>query len=260
MTHEELIETFNVLADTSGRTDRTVVVGAHLDSVREGPGINDNGSGIGAILETALQIAELGIEPKNRIRFAFWSGEEDGLIGSEYYVSQLTKRDIKDTAVNLNFDMVASPNPVRFVYDGDGDAFGTDGPNGSDVIEDVFLNYFASQGLATEPTAFDGRSDYFGFIENGIPAGGLFTGAEDIKSEEQAAIFGGTAGTPYDPCYHAACDTNANIDPVVLEEMADAVAHATLVFGLTKSSVNGTGKGQKGGAADLLYKGNQLKK
>ncbi len=260
VTHDELIETFNVLADTSGRTDRTVVVGAHLDSVREGPGINDNGSGSAAILETALQIAELGIEPKNRIRFAFWSGEEDGLIGSEYYVSQLTKRDIKDTAVNLNFDMVASPNPVRFVYDGDGDAFGTDGPNGSDVIEDVFLNYFASQGLATEPTAFDGRSDYFGFIENGIPAGGLFTGAEDIKSEEQAAIFGGTAGTPYDPCYHSACDTNANIDPVVLDEMADAIAHATLVFGMTKSSVNGTGKGQKGGAADLLYKGNQLKK
>ncbi|MET0932069.1 MAG: M20/M25/M40 family metallo-hydrolase, partial [Mycetocola sp.] len=211
--HVETVDTFNVLADSTGRTDRTVVVGGHLDSVTEGPGINDNGSGTAAILETAIQMAELGIEPVNRVRFAFWSGEEDGLIGSDYYVAQLTKKQIKDHAVNLNFDMVGSPNAVRFVYDGDGDAFGTKGPTGSNVVEDVFNDYFASQGLATEPTAFDGRSDYFGFIENGIPAGGLFTGAEDIKSAEEAAIYGGTAGAPYDPCYHAACDDISNIDP-----------------------------------------------
>jgi Zn-dependent M28 family amino/carboxypeptidase len=259
-THDETIETFNVLADSGGRMDRTVLVGGHLDSVPEGPGINDNGSGTMTILETALQLKELGIHPRNNIRFAFWSGEEDGLVGSDYYVSQLTKKQIKDHAVNLNFDMVGSPNAVRFVYDGDGDAFGTTGPNGSDVVEDVFLDYFASQGLATEPTAFDGRSDYFGFIENGIPAGGLFTGAEDIKSAEEAAVYGGTAGEPYDPCYHQACDTTANVDPVVLEEMADAVAHATLTFGMTTSAVNGTAKGQKGGSAALLYKGSLLKR
>src|SRR5690606_32473407 len=134
-------------------------------------------------------------------------------------------KQLKDHAVNLNFDMIGSPNAVRFVYDGNGDALGTAGPNGSAVVEDVFLDYFASQGLATAPTDFDGRSDYFGFIENGIPAGGLFTGAEGIKSAEEAAIFGGEPGAPYDPCYHAECDTTSNIDPVVLEEMADAVAH-----------------------------------
>jgi len=259
-THDELVETFNVLASTSGRADRTVLVGAHLDSVTEGPGINDNGSGTMAILETAIQMSELGITPTNRVTFAFWSGEEDGLVGSDYYVSQLTKRQLKDHAVNLNFDMVGSPNPVRFVYDGDGDAFGVDGPNGSSVVEDVFLDYFASQNLPTAPTAFDGRSDYFGFIENGIPAGGLFTGAEDIKTPEEAAIFGGEAGAAYDPCYHAACDTTENIDPVVLEQMADAIAHSTLTFAMTSSAVNGTGKGSKGGSADLLFKGNQLKK
>ncbi len=99
--------------------------------------------------------------------------------------------------------MVGSPNSVNFVYDGDGDALGVSGPNGSGMIEDVFTDFFASQGEATEPTDFDGRSDYFGFIEAGIPAGGLFTGAEGIKSTEQAAIFGGTAGSPYDACYHA---------------------------------------------------------
>ena len=125
--------TFNVLADTpGGRADRTVVVGAHLDSVPEGPGINDNGSGSAAILETALQMAELGIAPTNRVRFAFWGGEEDGLIGSDYYVVAAQRPgQLKEHAVNLNFDMVGSPNFVRFVYDGDGSAFGATGPNGS---------------------------------------------------------------------------------------------------------------------------------
>ena len=258
--HVETVNTFNVLADTGGRADRTVVVGGHLDSVPEGPGINDNGSGTAAILETAVQMAALGIEPVNRVRFAFWSGEEDGLIGSDFYVAQLTKKEIKDHAVNLNFDMVGSPNFVRFVYDGDGDAFGTKGPTGSNVVEEVFLDYFESQGLATQPTAFDGRSDYFGFIENGIPAGGLFTGAEDIKSAEEAVIYGGTADVAYDPCYHAACDTIANINPVVLEQMADAIAHATLTFAMTSSAVPGTAKGKGGGADAMQFKGSKALK
>jgi Zn-dependent M28 family amino/carboxypeptidase len=250
-------ETFNILADTAGRADRTVVVGAHLDSVSEGPGINDNGSGSAAILETALQIAASGDAPENRVRFAFWGGEEDGLLGSTYYVSQLSQREIKQHALNLNFDMVGSPNAVRFVYDGDGNAFGLAGPNGSATIERVFTEYFASQGLASEPTAFDGRSDYFAFITNGIPAGGLFTGAEEIKTEEQAAIYGGTAGVAYDPCYHEACDTLANVDLVVLEQMADAIAHTTLTFAETNSAVNGTAKGKGTGSTKMQFKGPQ---
>ena len=252
----QTIDTFNVLADTEGRDDRTVVVGAHLDSVSEGPGINDNGTGSAAILETAIQMAEQDA-PRNQVRFAFWSGEEDGLVGSDYYVSQLTKRDIKDHALNLNFDMVGSPNFVRFVYDGDGSAFGTTGPNGSANIEAVFLDYFASQGLATEPTAFDGRSDYFGFINNGIPAGGLFTGAEGIKSAEQEAIYGGTAGEAFDPCYHQACDDISNVSAEVLEQMADAIAHSTQTFAETTSSVNGTAKGGGNGDANMEMKGNR---
>ncbi|MEX1077594.1 MAG: M28 family peptidase [Homoserinimonas sp.] len=253
---EQTINTFNVLADTEGRADRTVVAGGHLDSVSEGPGINDNGTGIGAVLETAIQMAESGDEPTNRVRFAFWSGEEDGLVGSDYYVSQLTKKDIKDHALNLNFDMVGSPNFVRFVYDGDGSAFGTTGPNGSANIEAVFLDYFASQGLETEATAFDGRSDYFGFINNGIPAGGLFTGAEGVKTPEQAAIYGGTAGEAYDPCYHQACDDITNVNSEVLEQMADAIAHATQTFAETSSAVNGTAKGDGAGSVTMEMKGN----
>ncbi len=240
--HEETVNTFNLLADSRGNADETVVVGGHLDSVLEGPGINDNGSGTAAILETALQMSKKKLVPENRVRFAFWSGEEDGLQGSNYYVSQLTETEIAQHALNLNFDMIGSPNAVRFVYDGDGDAFDMPGPAGSDVIEHTFNDYFASQGLATEPTEFDGRSDYGAFIENGIPAGGLFTGAEGIKSAEQAAIFGGTAGEAYDPCYHAACDDTSNIDPVVMEQMADALAHSTATFAETKTKKHG-GKG-----------------
>ena len=109
-------ETVNVLADSpTGRADRLVVVGAHLDSVAAGPGINDNGSGSSTILEIAEEMAELGIRNRNKVRFAFWGAEELGLLGSEYYVSQLSDQEIQDHFANLNFDMVGSPNYVRFV-------------------------------------------------------------------------------------------------------------------------------------------------
>ncbi|MPZ94892.1 MAG: M20/M25/M40 family metallo-hydrolase [Propionibacteriales bacterium] len=234
--------TTNVIADsTSGRTDRTLVVGAHLDSVLEGPGINDNGSGSAAILETAEELAELG-GTRNAVRFTFWGAEESGLIGSQHYVDQLAARDLKNIRAYLNFDMVGSPNFVRFVYDGDGSAFGVSGPNGSGHIEQTFVDYFASQELASEPTQFDGRSDYDAFINAGVPAGGLFTGAEGVKTAEQAATYGGTAGLAYDPCYHQACDTFANNSDTGLDQMTDAIAHTTLLFAQTKSAINGTGE------------------
>jgi len=252
----------NVIADTpGGRDDRVVVVGAHLDSVPEGPGVQDNGSGSAAILEIALQMAELGIEPTNKVRFAWWGAEESGLLGSEYYVANLSKRDIKNIALNLNFDMIGSPNFVRFVYDGDGSATGIAGPNGSGNIERVFTDYFESQGLDNEPTEFSGRSDYGPFIAVGIPAGGLFTGAEGVKTEEQAAIYGGTAGVAYDPCYHLACDTFDNISLEALDQMSDAAAHAVMTFAMTTSAVNGTDKGNGLPKGQVLeYSGSQLQK
>jgi Zn-dependent M28 family amino/carboxypeptidase len=257
-THDETINTFNVIADSpAGRTDRTVVVGAHLDSVREGPGINDNGSGSATILEIALQMAALEVEPTNRVRFAFWGGEEDGLIGSDFYVSRLSARDIKNHALNLNFDMVGSPNFVRFVYDGDGSAFGIKGPNGSSHVEAVFNDYFASIGLPTEPTAFDGRSDYFGFITAGIPAGGLFSGAEGLKTPDQAMVYGGMEGEQYDPCYHEACDTIGNVDQTALDQMSDAAAHSVLTFAMTSSAVNGTAKGNATASGSMAFHGSK---
>jgi Zn-dependent M28 family amino/carboxypeptidase len=234
--------TENVIADTTtGRPDRTVVVGSHLDSVPEGPGINDNGSGSATGLEVALQIAKLDIQPRNRVRFAFWGAEESGLVGSQYYVDSLTQRQIKDIAVNLNFDMVASPNYVRFVYDGDASDTDSLGSTGSGVVEDVFTDYFDSQGLASEPTAFDGRSDYDAFINVGIPAGGLFTGAEDKKTEAEAAVYGGVPGVAYDPCYHQACDSLTPVadgaDAETYEDLSAAYAGALIVDG-TISNLN----------------------
>ena len=243
-TVSEVRQSENVIAQTTtGRTDRVVVSGAHLDSVLEGPGINDNGSGSAAQLETALQMAELDIEPVNQVRFIWFGAEEAGLVGSAFYVSDLTARETKDIAVMLNYDMVGSPNPGWFVYDGDASDTASAGSTGSGVVEDVFVDFFASIGRATEPTAFDGRSDYDAFVAAGIPAGGLFTGAEDLKTAAQVAKWGGTAGVAFDPCYHAACDTYANVDLTALDEMTDAVAHGILTFAMTSSAVQGTAKG-----------------
>lgn len=260
----EIRGTVNVLAETpGGRDDRIVVVGAHLDSVPEGPGIQDNGSGSATNLEIAEAMAQLDIEPRNKVVFAWWGAEEAGLLGSQHYVDQLSSKQIKDIAVNLNFDMIGSPNYVPFVYDGDGSATGTSGPNGSKNIESIFLEYFSENyDKPVLPTAFDGRSDYGPFIEVGIPAGGLFTGAEEIKTEEEAAEYGGTAGVAYDPCYHQACDTYDNISLDALDLMSDAAAHAVLTFAQTTSSVNGTDKGKSNPkfAEAMDYKGSHLRK
>ncbi len=228
--------TTNVIADSrDGNPDKVLVVGAHLDSVVPGPGINDNGSGTAAILEIAVQMAKLKIKPRQKLRFAFWGAEEVGLLGSEHYVENLTDTQLTKIFANLNFDMVGSPNFVRFVYDGDGSATGTAGPPGSAEIETIFNQYYAGQGLPVEATAFNGRSDYGPFIAVGIPAGGLFSGAEGIKTPAQAAVYGGTAGVAFDPCYHQACDTINNVNTTALFQLGDGAAHAVLTLAMTKT-------------------------
>jgi Zn-dependent M28 family amino/carboxypeptidase len=239
-TESRIATTQNVIADSPrGKLDETVVVGAHLDSVVEGPGINDNGSGSATILEIAQEMAELKYTKKlqRQVRFAFWGAEELGLLGSEYYVDNLNAAQFDRLYANLNFDMLGSPNYVRFVYDGDGSDTPVTGPPGSDAIEDIFTEYFESQGLASEPTEFSGRSDYGPFIAEGIPAGGLFSGAEGVKTPEQAAEYGGTAGQAYDPCYHQACDDITNLNTRALFELGDAAAHAVLTLTRSKSGL-----------------------
>lgn len=238
------LTTRNVFAETaSGDPENVVMVGGHLDSVNAGPGINDNGSGSAAVLETAIQMAK--VKPRNKVRFAWWSAEESGLIGSTHYVNGLSANELGDIALYLNFDMVGSPNFARFVYDGDNSTgAGSTGPAGSDVIERVFYGHFEAEGLPAEPTPFNGRSDYGPFIAKGVPAGGLFTGAEGIKTPQQAARYGGTAGVAFDPCYHASCDTFDNNSDVALDTNADAIAHTTITFAQNTSVINGVrGKG-----------------
>jgi Zn-dependent M28 family amino/carboxypeptidase len=241
----QVITQHNVIAESrAGDPNNVVMVGAHLDSVLRGPGINDNGSAVGAILETARQMAL--VQPRNKVRFALWGGEEAGLVGSTAYMNGLSTEERDQIALYLNFDMIGSPNHVFFVYDGDdSDGVGAGpGPAGSPAIEATFESFYASRGAPYKGTDFSGRSDYGPFIANGIPAGGLFTGAEGIKTAAEAAIWGGTAGQQYDPCYHLACDTYANNNDQALDVNADAVAYGALKYAMDTSDVNGQkGKG-----------------
>ncbi|URN04787.1 M20/M25/M40 family metallo-hydrolase [Actinomadura madurae] len=246
-TFTEKREASNVVADTRrGKADNVVVLGAHNDSVTDGPGINDDGSGVATLLETAKQINKLGGKLRNRVRFAFWGAEEEGLLGSQHYVDALPQAERDKIALNLNFDMLASPNFVRFVYDGDNSAGqnNVEAPAGSGAIEKAFNDHFAKRKLATTPTPFNGRSDYNAFITVGIPAGGLFTGAEGIKTPEQAKVYGGEAGVAYDPCYHSVCDRYDNVNLKGFDQMIDGAAAVTQLFAHSTLTVNGNERKQ----------------
>lgn len=230
----------NVIAELPGKNrDNVVMAGSHLDSVTAGPGINDNGSGSAAILETALTLAKT--KPQNTLRFAWWGAEEEGLLGSAAYVAELSQAEKDKIALYLNYDMVGSPNYIFQVYDADESSFPAPVvvPAGSTALEDLFESYYTWKKLPYDDAEFSGRSDYQAFIEAGIPSGGLFTGAEVVKSEQQAAIWGGTAGAAFDPNYHAAGDDITNLDRHALEVNSDLIAFAQLTYAYSTESVNG---------------------
>jgi Zn-dependent M28 family amino/carboxypeptidase len=230
----------NVIAELPGKNaDNVVMAGAHLDSVPAGPGINDDGSGSAALLETALKMAE--VKPENTVRFAWWGAEELGLVGSTAYVEGLSQAERDRIALYMNYDMVGSPNYIFMVYDADQSTFEAPVavPPGSTAIEDLYESYYTKIGEPYDDTAFSGRSDYQAFIEAGIPSGGLFTGAEEVKTPEQQAIWGGTAGVQFDPCYHEACDDLDNVDLHALEVNSDLIAFAMLTYAYSTESVNG---------------------
>lgn len=226
------VPTYNVIAESKkGNADEIVIVGSHLDSVEKGPGINDNGSGSMSSLEIALQMASVALE--NKVIFAFWAAEELGLLGSEYYVSKLSPEEKSKIKMNLNFDMIASPNYVRGVYNGQSAKNETiRGP--SYKIQQIFENHYKSVELTFEMSDFDGRSDYGPFIENGIPAGGLDSGAEVLKTKKQRESFGGVEGKAFDPCYHLACDTIYNVNYLALEEASQCAGNAIFWFATKK--------------------------
>ncbi len=239
------ITQYNVIAESKeGNPNNVVMAGAHLDSVQRGPGVNDNGSGSAALLEVAEQMAK--VKPRNMVRFAWWGAEEAGLIGSTAYVNGLSQAERNRITLYLNFDMIGSPNHVFFIYDGDdSDAVGNGaGPAGSAQIEKTFEAFFTMRNIPFKGTDFSGRSDYGPFIAVGIPSGGLFTGAEGIKTPAEAAVWGGTAGVSYDPCYHQACDTYANNNDFALDVNSDAVAFSILQYAMNTADINAVrGKG-----------------
>jgi Zn-dependent M28 family amino/carboxypeptidase len=212
----------NVIADLPGRGGGAVLLGAHLDSVASGPGINDNGSGSALVLEVARQARRLGVRSAYGLRFAFWGGEELALLGSRAYVQRLGAVERGRLSAVLNFDMVGSRNFGRFIYDGD------NAPPGSARIEQLFRAYFAAHRQPAAELALAGSSDHAPFADAGIAVGGLFTGADERKPRTLARLFGGTAGRPYDACYHQACDTVANVNLRILSQMADAAAVVAL--------------------------------
>jgi len=244
-TESDTRTTSNVIAETpGGNPNKVVMAGAHLDSVVAGPGIVDNGSGVGTILEIAKQLHKSANINKtglpdglvNKVRFALWGSEENGLNGSAYYVSQLSQAEKDKITIDVNFDMLASSNGVYFVQDGDGlhtDPPGPVQPGRSVELEHVFVDYFTSQGLPVVYRPYDGRSDYQSFVNAGIGAGGLTSGSDQVKTAEQAELFGGTTGQVMHPCYHLACDRLDTVNTRYLNDLSDAGAHAIFTFAQT---------------------------
>ncbi|KAI1105330.1 Zn-dependent exopeptidase [Jackrogersella minutella] len=220
----------NVIASSKGGDAENVVfLGAHSDSVEEGAGINDNGSGSCGILTVAKALAKWGTN--NQVRFAWWTAEEEGLLGSEHYVNTSAKADLDKVRLYLNFDMIASPNYVLGIYDGDGSSYNLSGPAGSAEAEKMFEDYYTSKNLPFVGSEFSGRSDYGPFLDAGVPCGGLAAGSDGIKTEDEVAKFGGTAGIQYDSNYHTAKDNMTNLNLEAFEVTSKAIAHAVATYG-----------------------------
>ncbi|KAF2852834.1 Zn-dependent exopeptidase [Plenodomus tracheiphilus IPT5] len=235
-TDAKLYNTLNVIAETkAGDHDNVIHISGHSDSVTAGPGINDNGSGSIAILEIALQLTNFTVN--NAVRFSWWTAEEAGLLGAEYYVHELPQAEKDKIRLMLDFDMMASPNFAYQIYDGDGSAFNSSGPAGSAEAEHAFAAYFDSVGLNHTEIEFDGRSDYGPFLEAGIASGGIAGGAEGIKTEEEAEMFGGGAGVPYDVNYHEDGDTVNNLNLDAWIEFSRAIAHMTATYAISFDSL-----------------------
>ena len=240
-----MVKSRNVVAQTkTGDTKNVVLVGAHLDSVRSGPGINDNGSGVAAVLETA---ATLGSAPQitNAVRFALWGSEEIGLEGSTKYVRGLDRGQLDDIALYLNFDMLGSPNAGYFTYDGDQSGQPNPEipvravPSGSAGIERTLAGYLNLAGIRPADIPLAKFTGYSPFLTAGIPIGGLTTGSSQRKTEVQARLWGGQAGVAFDPNYHTPGDTIDNIDRQALSVAGPAVAYAVGTYAQSVEGVNG---------------------
>ncbi|MGR6913846.1 M28 family peptidase [[Actinomadura] parvosata] len=231
----------NLIADwPGGDANQVIMSGAHLDSVAAGPGINDNGSGSANLLEVALTLAQRNPTLAKHVRFGWWTDEEQGLNGSEYYVASLSSTERSRIQVYYNYDMTGSTNGGYFI-------------NNINTTGAAYLKEFYDR-LSLQPEEnVEGanRSDDASFRNAGIASSGVAAGASATKTSAQAAKWGGTAGRAYDSCYHSACDTTSNINDTVLDRAADAAMYAvwkqavggtppTRDFSMTASPASGT--------------------
>ncbi|KAI1268827.1 hypothetical protein F5Y18DRAFT_372659 [Xylariaceae sp. FL1019] len=227
----ETINTTNIIIQTKeGDPDNCVMLGGHSDSVGEGPGINDDGSGSLSLLEVATRLTQFSV--KNCVRFAWWAGEEEGLLGSDYYVDTLSNEENEKIRLFMDYDMMGSPNFAYQIYN----ATNAVNPAGSEQLRDLYIDWYKQKGLNYTFIPFDGRSDYDAFIRNGIPGGGIATGAEGIKTEEEEAMFGGKAGDWYDPCYHQLCDDVGNVNATAWLINTQLIAHSVATYALSFDS------------------------
>jgi hypothetical protein len=204
------------------------------------------GSGSAANLALAATLSRL-LQTSNyaaykyRVRFCWWGAEELGLLGADYHASEAKKSSvvgerIGDYLININLDMLGSPNFIFGIYNGQTAPSNTPASArpGSNKMTTLFQGWFDDNKLPWDYTSFDGRSDYGPFLAAGIVAGGLFSGADGQKTVEQrnrynamlGSNLGGTSGIRQDICYHKACDKMTNINKFALDKMVQAAAYA----------------------------------
>jgi Zn-dependent M28 family amino/carboxypeptidase len=239
------ITTRNVMAQTkTGSPNEVVMVGTHLDSARDSPGINNSGSGVAAVLETALQLGPLA-PVTNAVRFVFWGAGESGLNGAMDYVFGLDSDQLNNIALYLNFDMLGSPNAGFFTDDGDQSGppgqgvAATDVPEGSAGIERTLAGYLNLAGKRPADMPLNTRTDYHPFLVAGVPIGGMNTGASQTKTTVQSRLWGGQSGAVFDPNYLSARDTVENVNREALAVMGSGVAFAVGYYAESIGGVNG---------------------
>lgn len=244
--------TQNLYCRTAGDAKNTIVIGAHLDGVPAGPGINDNGSGSATLLEIVLQFYRLKFKPTSMIQFSWWGAEEIGLLGSYAFVNASKQAGAAVPLANikmaLNFDMLGSPNGVpglHSIHAAGNPTFPNSSLAGSDAITATFKSAFDKTSTDPKLEPMYGGSDYYPFITSGIPAGGLATGAGSLKTVAERTKYGGLANAAYDPCYHQACDTVENIGQTILGTMSQAAARSIAQFALQKDINAYLAKGTK---------------
>lgn len=231
----------NIIVEIQGQSkDSAVIVGAHYDSVKMGPGINDNGSGVALVLELMHSLAAQKEKPKHTVYLAFWDSEEEGIAGSQAFAEKLTPEQLKGIKAYINVDMAGTKNPEILIADADKSSVnelekmlkerGMDKNDyqplldslrsvpshaGDQALEDQLKAFFKSKNLKIkEDVSTLTASDTAPFLGK-VPVASIILFNEQMKGDE----------LEFAPCYHKACDTLDGVDPKSLQIAGDAVIH-----------------------------------